>query len=146
MGGDPWEPKGSHGRGPLGAQEVTIYGSVTIQRSVKMLKMRLLIFSETRFRETSRKSIVTVCPTFWAYQNSYFSIYMENNDVVCVFCFLHHARGPSGAQGIPSMGGEPLGAQGIPWEGNPWEPKGSHGRGPLGAQAIPWEGNPRKPN
>ena len=54
-----------------------------------------------------------------------------------------------------SHGRGPLGAQGIPWEGthgrgNPWEPKGSHGRGPgppmggepLGAQGIPWEGVP----
>ena len=24
------------------------------------------------------------------------------------------------------------GVQDPPWEGNPWEPKGSHGRGPLG--------------
>ena len=32
--------------------------------------------------------------------------------------------------------------------GDPWEPKGSHGRGPLGAQGIPWEGtlgSPRDP-
>ena len=64
-----------------------------------------------------------------------------------------HGRGPLGAQRDP-MGGdpwewEPLGAQGIPWEGvpdppwegNPWEPKGSHGRGPLGPPvgAIEWE-------
>ena len=63
-----------------------------------------------------------------------------------------HGRGPLGAQRDP-MGGdpwerEPLGAQGIPWEGvldppwegNPWEPKGSH-RGPLGPPvgAIKWE-------
>ena len=32
--------------------------------------------------------------------------------------------------------------------GDPWEPKGPHGRGPLGAQGIPWEGtlgSPRDP-
>ena len=45
----------------------------------------------------------------------------------------------------------PLGTQGTPWEGtlgsprdtmggDPWEPKGPHGREPLGAQGIPWEG------
>ena len=45
-----------------------------------------------------------------------------------------------------------MGAQRDPMGGDPWEPKGSHGRGtlgsprdpmggePLGAQGIPWEG------
>jgi hypothetical protein len=28
MGGDPWEPKGSHGRGPLGAQGIPLEGTL----------------------------------------------------------------------------------------------------------------------
>ena len=42
-----------------------------------------------------------------------------------------HGRGPLEAQRDP-MGGIPD----PPWEGNPWEPKVSHGTGPLGPQ---WE-------
>ena len=37
------------------------------------------------------------------------------------------------------MGGVPD----PPWEGNPWEPKGSHGRGPLGPHHWQPFGDPR---
>ena len=49
--------------------------------------------------------------------------------------------------GWDPMGGDSWEPKGMPWEGthgrgNPWEPKGSHGRG---VPDPPWEGNPREP-
>ena len=62
------------------------------------------------------------------------------------FGFLLQVRGPLGAQRTPWQG--TLGSPRDPMGGDPWEPKGPHGKGPLGAQGTPWEGtleSPRDP-
>ena len=76
MGGYPWEPKRSQGRGPLGAQGIPWEGTLGSPRD-------------------------PMGGDPWEPKGS-------------------HGRGPLGAQG--SHGRGPLGAQGIPWEGTPGSP------------------------